>query len=311
VNAAFLLVTTTWLAGADVAPVPPPPPPAPAATSSCGGGCDACCESHGGRWKKFLGHFKHEDSCNPCAPPAPAPCPKPAPPKPTCDTGCGNESKHHLKSHFHKSDDCCDPCAKPAYKPTPTIHGDCNACCEDKPSCFEKLRARMHRSECCDTGCANTGAVSYPPAKPPERIPAPKDADPAKKLPEGGKEVRIIETNDVTPASATEPTEKGTKSPFELSRRYESRAGCAPDYSWLTGQLFYVHADGGLWVVRYAPLSTEDANGGGVVLARDLNMESYRDGDLVTIHGQLLGQKSSIFLGGPLYRGKTIELVER
>jgi hypothetical protein len=58
-------------------------------------------------------------------------------------------------------------------------------------------------------------------------------------------------------------------------------------------------------------LSTEDANGGGVVLARDLRMDSYRDGDLVTVHGQLLGQKSSIFLGGPLFQGKTIELIER
>jgi hypothetical protein len=145
----------------------------------------------------------------------------------------------------------------------------------------------------------------------PEPIKAPKDAGPAKKLPEGGKEVRIIETNDVKPASASEPVEKETKSPFEISRRYESRVGFAPDYSWLTGQLFYVHADGGLWVLRYAPLSTEDANGGGVVIARDLPMDSYRDGDLVTVRGALLGQKSSIFLGGPLYRGKTIELVER
>ncbi|HEV3238252.1 MAG TPA: hypothetical protein VGZ25_14775 [Gemmataceae bacterium] len=296
-NAAFLLVTTAWLAGADAPP--PSAPAAPAATSSWSGGCDACCESHGSRWKKLFSH-KHEDCCDPCA--------KPACPKPSCDP-CAKES-HHLKGLFHKSADCCDTCAKPTYKPAPAFSGGCNACCEDKPSCWEKLKARLHRSDCCDP-CASGTTTSAVPAKMPEPIKAPKDAGPAKKLPEGGKEVRIIETNDVKPASASEPVEKETKSPFEISRRYESRVGFAPDYSWLTGQLFYVHADGGLWVLRYAPLSTEDANGGGVVIARDLPMDSYRDGDLVTVHGALLGQKSSIFLGGPLYRGKTIELVER
>jgi hypothetical protein len=158
-------------------------------------------------------------------------------------------------------------------------------------------------NDCCDP-CAG-GAVG--PASPAEPIRAPKDGEPGQKLPKGEKEVSIPMPTTITPVSAGSET----KSPFELSPRYESRAGHAPDYSWLTGQLFYVHADGGLWVLRYAPLSTEDSNGGGVVLARDLRMDSYRDGDLVTVHGQLLGQKSSIFLGGPLYQGKSIELIER
>jgi hypothetical protein len=87
--------------------------------------------------------------------------------------------------------------------------------------------------------------------------------------------------------------------------------GRAADYGWITGQLFYVHADGGLWVLRYAPLSTEDPNGGSVILARDLQMDSYREGDLVKVHGTILSPKGSIFLGGPLYRVQSIELIDR
>jgi hypothetical protein len=102
-----------------------------------------------------------------------------------------------------------------------------------------------------------------------------------------------------------------TKSPFELSRRYDDRVSHAPDYSWLTGQLFYVHADGGLWVLRYAPLSHEDRNGGSVVLTRDLRMDSFHEGDFVTVHGEIINEHGSKFLGGPLYRAQSIELVDR
>jgi hypothetical protein len=104
--------------------------------------------------------------------------------------------------------------------------------------------------------------------------------------------------------------ESQTKSPFELNRRFVSRVDHAPDYSWLTGQLFYVHADGGLWVLRYAPLWKEDPNGGSMVLARDLRMDNYQEGDLVTIHGEILNPRGSDFLGGPLYRVQSIQLVE-
>ena len=137
-----------------------------------------------------------------------------------------------------------------------------------------------------------------------EAIPAPKA--PAQKMPSEPKKTEL----DIAPkASLTIETE--TKNPFELHRRYESRVSHAPDYSWVTGQLFYVHADGGLWILRYAPLSTEDANGGSVVLARDLHMDTYREGDLVTVHGQILNEHASKFLGGPLYRAQSIQLVER
>jgi hypothetical protein len=141
----------------------------------------------------------------------------------------------------------------------------------------------------------------------PEPIPAPKE--PAKKMP---TEIPMKPVSVIEPApQATISAGTETKNPFELSRRYESRVANAPDYSSLTGQLFFVHADGGLWVLRYAPLWKEDPNGGSIVLARDLRMDSYREGDLVTVHGEILSKHSSVFLGGPLYRASAIQLVDR
>ena len=139
----------------------------------------------------------------------------------------------------------------------------------------------------------------------------PKEAHPGKKLPAGKGAVQS-QGLDVTPTSSSTIIETETKkNPFELDRRYETRVGRAADYSWVTGQLYYVHADGGLWVLRYAPLWKEDSNGGSVVLARDRQMDSYREGDLVKVHGEILNQKGSIFLGGPHYRVQSIELIDR
>jgi hypothetical protein len=112
----------------------------------------------------------------------------------------------------------------------------------------------------------------------------------------------------VTPAAAKIETE--AKNPFELDRRYEMRVSHAADYSRLTGQLFFVHADGGLWVLRYAPLS-QDGNGGSVVLTPDRAMNNYREGDLVAVEGQIISKKGSARLGAPLYRVQTIRLVDR
>jgi hypothetical protein len=144
----------------------------------------------------------------------------------------------------------------------------------------------------------------------------PKDAAPGNKLPadkdkdkDNKGEVKSPGVN-LTPASSN-TIETETKNPFELDRRYETRVGRAADYSSMTGQLFYVHADGGLWVLRYAPLWQEDPNGGSVILARDRQMDSYREGDLVKVQGEILNPKGSIFLGGPLYRAQSIELIDR
>jgi len=40
-------------------------------------------------------------------------------------------------------------------------------------------------------------------------------------------------------------------------------------------------------------------------------MDSYREGDLVTVKGEILQEKGSLYLGAPLYRASSIELVDR
>jgi len=148
------------------------------------------------------------------------------------------------------------------------------------------------------------------PIAPPKDKPADKPADKAAdKLPLGEPKVGSV-TPDLTPTNS-KGAETENKSPFELSRRYETRVERAPDNSWITGQLFFVHADGGLWVLRYAPLGQEDPNGGAVVLARNRQMDSYREGDLVKVHGDLLNMKGSSHLGAPLFRVTSIELIDR
>jgi hypothetical protein len=96
-----------------------------------------------------------------------------------------------------------------------------------------------------------------------------------------------------------------------LNSRYESRLGRAVDYGWITGQLYSPRAGDGFWVLRYAAPGKEDTDGGSVVLARDRQMDSFREGDLVKVHGEILKQKGSIFLHGPMYRVFAIELIDR
>jgi hypothetical protein len=209
VNAAFLLVTTAWLAGADAAPpaAAPAAPAAPAvapaapcsscANGSCGstcssGCCNTCCEKEH-FLKRLMGHFHHKDeccdtcnTCNTCD---------------TCDSGCGGHGGFlkGLLSKFHHKDECCDTCN--------TCGGSCGAatscdCGCEKEHFLKRLMGHFHhKSDCCDTcntcdscgsgGCANgscggagiaaPGAGTMPKAEPI----APPKTDPGKPLPPG------------------------------------------------------------------------------------------------------------------------------
>jgi hypothetical protein len=147
------------------------------------------------------------------------------------------------------------------------------------------------------------------PAPAGEPIKAPKERTelPAKELPRGATAAPSL---DLSPTTSSKQIEE-TKNPFEPDRRCELRGDRAADYGWVTGQLCYVHADGGYWVLRYAPIGEEEANGGSVVLSRDVPMDSYREGDLVLVRGEILQPKASPSLGGPLYRVQSIHLQDR
>jgi hypothetical protein len=172
VNAAFLLVTSAWLAGqaapapAPAKPMPPPVYAAPGATAGSGccntASCDSCGEScgGGGLFARLRARFcRHDDCCD------------------TCTTGCGHA---------------------PAPAPAPAAACGCEEeCCGG--GLLARLRSWFHRggceetTECCgaSTNCCGTagaphaaGAAPLPP-RPPEPIKAPKATEPPKEMPKG------------------------------------------------------------------------------------------------------------------------------
>jgi hypothetical protein len=107
-------------------------------------------------------------------------------------------------------------------------------------------------------------------------------------------------------------TEGETSSNLTIDKKYEGKVGHEADYTWVTGHLFYVHADGGKWVVRYALPGEVDKYGGSIVLAPGVEMKNYREGDLVCVYGEILDEgRASPSLGGALYRVNSILLIER
>jgi hypothetical protein len=107
---------------------------------------------------------------------------------------------------------------------------------------------------------------------------------------------------------------RSTSVPADIAPGYLAKVGRADDFRWITGQLYYIHVHGdqGFWVVRYAPIDKEDRYGGSVVLAPVTSMQSFREGDLVTVHGDLLNEgRATRFVGGPLYRAAAVNLDQR
>ena len=99
---------------------------------------------------------------------------------------------------------------------------------------------------------------------------------------------------------------------YQIPKKYEDKVGHEDDYSWITGHLVYVRADGGRWVVRYGLLDQVDKFGGSVVLAPTVELRNFREGDLVCVFGRVLSPtRTSPALAAPLYQVDSITLVER
>jgi|GEM_PF-3557960 hypothetical protein len=178
VNAAFLLVTTAWFAGADPAPATSAAHPgavasAPVAGGCCGGAactdncgcCDCCCKPS--LWQRL----RARRCCNCCE---------------CCDT-CATTNCCTSSCGSHVSCDCgscCEPC-----------------CC--KPSFLQRLRARRCCCDsCCDSCCGNgcgSGAAAPPAAMP--------SAEPIKVLPKETtpKKSGAVQSHNqgLTPASSS------------------------------------------------------------------------------------------------------------
>jgi hypothetical protein len=99
---------------------------------------------------------------------------------------------------------------------------------------------------------------------------------------------------------------------LKVAKKYEDQVGHDRDYGWITGHLFYIHTDGGRWVLRYTGPGETDKFGGSVVLAPGVEMRNFREGDLVCVYGDVLNEgRATPALGGALYRVNSINMVER
>jgi hypothetical protein len=117
------------------------------------------------------------------------------------------------------------------------------------------------------------------------------------------------------PASTQQPPLAQTVSiqvPTAIQKRYAEKVGHENDYSWITGQLYYIEADGGRWIVRYATADTEDRYHGNILLPPDFNMRNFRSGDLVSVQGEILNNGIPSRIGeAPFYKVNSIDVIER
>jgi hypothetical protein len=157
VNAAYLVLTTAWLAG-DAPAAPVAPPAAPVVSAPIGGGCGGGCGAA-------------TDAC--------------------CDSGCGKQSLFgKLKGKFKKRGDCGCEAAPTCCAPAPVQHNDC---CEHRESLFGKLKGKFKKrgGDCgCESSCGCGGGGSgyiAPSGVPAETIPgAPRPGDAPRAMPKPG-----------------------------------------------------------------------------------------------------------------------------
>ncbi|MCI0458531.1 MAG: hypothetical protein L0Z62_16330 [Gemmataceae bacterium] len=94
---------------------------------------------------------------------------------------------------------------------------------------------------------------------------------------------------------------------------YRDKIGHDGRYGWVTGQL--VRLESGrdlLWVIVYATPEMEDLHGGSLLLNPVVEMMNFRDGDLVSVRGELLnGGRPSQHFGMLMYRAVEVNLIER
>jgi hypothetical protein len=84
----------------------------------------------------------------------------------------------------------------------------------------------------------------------------------------------------------------------------------APDYSWIQGRLEYSALSGGVWKVRYAPISTDDEHGGSVILESAPDTSHYRAGDTVYAEGRIISNDQRRTLHNPVYQVNRMRVVE-
>jgi hypothetical protein len=83
----------------------------------------------------------------------------------------------------------------------------------------------------------------------------------------------------------------------------------APDYSWLIGELQFLHGKN-VWRVRYASCEEEEPYGGSLTLCETGPMNEFKDGMTVRVEGRVSNGQASDRAGASQYRVNTIQLVK-
>jgi hypothetical protein len=124
---------------------------------------------------------------------------------------------------------------------------------------------------------------------------------------------RVVETMAPPINKPTEEVKTVSHTEMVIKKENLPHIGAAPDFSWVTGELFKIHAGGDtFWVLRYASPEMEDKYGGSVVLGEAVDMRNFREGDLVCAHGEILNEgRANKYVGGALYRAASLDMVER
>lgn len=83
----------------------------------------------------------------------------------------------------------------------------------------------------------------------------------------------------------------------------------APDYSWIQGRLEYSALSGGVWKVRYAPISADDEHGGSVILESTPDTDRYQTGDTVYVEGRIISNDQRRTHHNPVYQVQRMRIV--
>lgn len=113
-----------------------------------------------------------------------------------------------------------------------------------------------------------------------------------------------VEFDEELPATKPAITQRSTRP------RSGDTLDHAPDYAWLQGRLEHSALGGGVWKVRYAPISAEDEHGGSVILETPPDSSRFQPGDTVYIEGQIVSQQSRGAWSNPVYRVQRMNLLE-
>jgi hypothetical protein len=124
---------------------------------------------------------------------------------------------------------------------------------------------------------------------PDELPPTTLTASPVKPAESKLAEEKLVDHQEAQPAAYAIPV-TGAKEDFARRRSYADITAkpCfshSPDYSWVQGELQYLHTRNA-WRVRYASVDEEDNFGGGMTLIETGPMDHYKDGQLVRIEGR-------------------------